>query len=57
MTTQTLLLEWLEKFQKEHIKARTYNRYQGLIGSFRYKLRPHGYQIYSGQNGAFCHEG
>ena len=31
MTTQTLLLEWLEKFQKEHIKARTYNRYQGLI--------------------------
>ena len=31
MTPQTLLLEWLEKFQKEHIKARTYNRYQGLI--------------------------
>ena len=31
MTTQTLLLEWLETFQKEHIKTRTYNRYQGLI--------------------------
>lgn len=31
MTTQTLLTEWLEIYQKEHIKARTYRRYQGLI--------------------------
>ncbi len=31
MTTQTLLTEWLEIYQKEHIKARTYSRYQGLI--------------------------
>lgn len=31
MTTQTLLTEWLESYQKEHIKARTYSRYQGLI--------------------------
>lgn len=31
MTTQTLLTEWLETYQKEHIKARTYSRYQGLI--------------------------
>ena len=31
MTTQNLLLEWLEKYKKEEIKARTYSRYQGLI--------------------------
>lgn len=31
MTTRTLLTEWLEVYQKEHIKARTYSRYQGLI--------------------------
>lgn len=31
MTTQNLLTEWLEFYQKEHIKARTYSRYQGLI--------------------------
>ena len=31
MTTQALLTEWLEIYQKEHIKARTYSRYQGLI--------------------------
>lgn len=31
MTTQTLLTEWLEIYQKDHIKARTYSRYQGLI--------------------------
>lgn len=31
MTTQNLLTEWLETYQKENIKARTYSRYQGLI--------------------------
>lgn len=31
MTTKKLLTEWLEFYQKEHIKARTYSRYQGLI--------------------------
>lgn len=31
MTTQTLLAEWLEIYEKEHIKSRTYSRYQGLI--------------------------
>ena len=31
MTTQALLTEWLETYQKEHIKKRTYSRYQGLI--------------------------
>lgn len=31
MTTQNLLTEWLEVFQKEHIKAQTYSRYRGLI--------------------------
>ena len=31
MTTENLLTEWLETYQKEHIKARTYSRYQGLI--------------------------
>lgn len=31
MTTQNLLTEWLENYQKEHIKARAYSRYQGLI--------------------------
>lgn len=31
MTTQNLLTEWLDIYQKEHIKARTYSRYQGLI--------------------------
>ena len=31
MTTQILLTEWLETYQKEQIKARTYSRYQGLI--------------------------
>ena len=31
MTTEKLLTEWLEVYQKEHIKARTYSRYQGLI--------------------------
>ena len=31
MTTEKLLTECLEVYQKEHIKARTYSRYQGLI--------------------------
>lgn len=31
MTTQSLLTEWLETYQKEHIKARIYSRYRGLI--------------------------
>ncbi len=31
MTTQNLLAEWLDSYEKEHIKARTYSRYQGLI--------------------------
>ena len=31
MTTQKLLTEWLDIYQKEHIKARTYSRYQGII--------------------------
>lgn len=31
MTTKFLLLEWLENRQKEHIKVRTYSRYQELI--------------------------
>ena len=31
MTTQELLTEWMENVQKEHVKARTYSRYQGLI--------------------------
>ena len=31
MTTQNLLTEWLEIYRKEHIKARTYSRYQGFI--------------------------
>lgn len=31
MTTEKLLTEWLEVYQKEQIKARTYSRYQGLI--------------------------
>lgn len=33
MTTQTLLTEWLETYEKEHIKLRTYSRYQGLISA------------------------
>ena len=31
MTTKELLFEWLENYEKERIKARTYSRYQGLI--------------------------
>lgn len=31
MTTQNLLAEWMEHCQKENVKTRTYNRYQGLI--------------------------
>ncbi len=31
MTTEILLNEWLETYQKERIKARTYSRYKGLI--------------------------
>ena len=31
MTIQNLLTEWLESYQREHIKPRTYSRYQGLI--------------------------
>ena len=31
MTTEKLLTEWLETYQKEHIKARTYSRYHGII--------------------------
>ena len=31
MTTQTLLTQWLETYEKEHVKARTYARYHGLI--------------------------
>ena len=33
MTTQALLTEWLEGYEKERVKARTYARYQGLIQS------------------------
>ena len=33
MTTQTLLTEWLETYEKELIKSRTYSRYQGLISA------------------------
>lgn len=31
MTINKLLVEWLETYQKDHIKSRTYRRYQGLI--------------------------
>ena len=31
MTINELLIEWLETYQKDHIKSRTYRRYQGLI--------------------------
>ncbi len=31
MKTSELLFEWLENYEKEHIKLRTYRRYQGLI--------------------------
>ena len=31
MTTQKLLNEWLEVYQKERIKPRTYSRYRGII--------------------------
>ena len=31
MTINNLLTEWLETYQKEHIKSRTYHRYRGLI--------------------------
>ncbi|MBO5354612.1 MAG: site-specific integrase [Clostridia bacterium] len=31
MTISNLLTEWLETYQKDHIKSRTYRRYQGLI--------------------------
>lgn len=31
MTTKELLFEWLDNYEKERIKARTYSRYQGLI--------------------------
>lgn len=31
MTIQNLLIEWLENYQKEYIKVRTYQRYHGLI--------------------------
>jgi hypothetical protein len=31
MTMQELLSEWLEGYQRENIKIRTYDRYEGLI--------------------------
>ena len=31
MKTRELLVEWLENYEKERVKARTYNRYEGLI--------------------------
>ena len=31
MTTQELLTEWLENYEKERVKQRTYVRYQGII--------------------------
>lgn len=31
MTTQELLIEWLECYEKERVKARTYWRYHGII--------------------------
>ncbi|MBQ5781301.1 MAG: site-specific integrase [Spirochaetaceae bacterium] len=33
MTTQTLLANWLNTYAKEHIKVRTYLRYQSIIAS------------------------
>ncbi len=33
MTTRALLTEWLEDYQKEHIKVRTHSRYRGLIST------------------------
>ena len=40
MTTEKLLTEWLEVYQKEHIKARTYR----LINGKRKKLL---YNVYN----------
>ena len=31
MTTQELLTEWLENYEKERVKPRTYSRYQGIL--------------------------
>ena len=31
MTTQELLMEWLENYEKERVKPRTYSRYQGIL--------------------------
>ena len=31
MKTRELLTEWLEDYEKERVKARTYSRYEGLI--------------------------
>ena len=31
MTTQELLIKWLECYEKERVKARTYWRYHGII--------------------------
>ena len=31
MTTQELLTEWLECYEKERVKSRTYWRYHGII--------------------------
>ena len=33
MTTQELLTEWLENYEKERVKPRTYSRYQGILVS------------------------
>lgn len=33
MTTQSLLTEWLETYERGHIKAQTYSRYRGLIAA------------------------
>ena len=33
MTTQELLTEWLENYEKERVKPRTYSRYQGILNT------------------------
>ena len=49
MTTQNLLTEWLENYQKEHIKARAYSRYQGLITM--HIVLPKGWKFSEGDDG------
>ena len=33
MTTQELLTEWLENYEKDRVKPRTYSRYQGILNT------------------------